>query len=160
MQPNKTESLTILSDQNVKLYHNGRLTETHFRLIIAQKNDETQDKIFFVSNILDDLTAIDITDIYRLRWEIERFFRFIKQNLNFSHLISRNYNAIKTMTYVMLMAVMFIALYAKLNERNGFKINKLKFLYELEAKLVKELIILSKGDPNLLNQYLDIGFGQ
>ena len=110
--------------------------------------------------ILDDLTAIEITDIYRLRWEIERFFRFIKQNLNFSHLISRDYNAIKTMAYVMLIAAMFIALYAKLNERNGFKINKLKFLYELEAELVKELIILCNGDPNLLNQYLDRGFGQ
>lgn len=155
---NKTKSLTILSDQNVRLYHNGRLTKTHFRLIIAQKNDETQDEIFFISNILDDLKAIDITDIYRLRWEIERFFRFIKQNLNraanrFSHLISRDYNAIKNMTYVMLIAAMFIALYAKLNERNGFKINKLKFLYELEAEIVKELIILCKGDANLLDQY-------
>jgi len=159
---NKTESLTILSDQIVRLYHhkNGRLTKTHFRIIIAQKNDETQDEIFFISNILDDLTAIDITDIYRLRWEIERFFRFIKQNLNFSHLISRDYNAIKNMTYVMLIAAMFIALYAKLNQRNGFKINKLKFLYELEAELVKELIILCKGDPNLLNLYFHSGFGQ
>jgi Transposase DDE domain len=157
---NKTESLTILSDQNVRLYQNGRLTKTHFRLIIAQKNDETQDEIFFISNILDDLTAIDITDIYRLRWEIERFFRFIKQNLNFSHLISRDYNAIKNMAYVMLIAAMFIALYAKLSQRNGFKINKLKFLYELEAELVKELIVLCKGDPNLLNQYLHQGFGQ
>jgi IS4 transposase len=101
----------------------------------------------------EDLTAIDITDIYRLRWEIERFFRFIKQNLNFSHLISRDYNAIKNMAYVMLIAAMFIALYAKLNQRNGFKINKLKFLYELEAEIVKELIILCKGDLNLLNQY-------
>lgn len=151
---NKTKTLTILSDQIVRLYHkNRRLTKTHFRIIIAQKNDETQDEIFFISNILDDLTAIDITDIYRLRWEIERFFRFIKQNLNFSHLISRDYNAIKNMTYVMLIAAMFIALYAKLNERNGFKINKLKFLYELEAEIVKELIILCKGDTNLLNQY-------
>lgn len=150
---NKTESLTVLSDQIVRLYQNGRLTKIHFRLIIAQKNDETQDEIFFISNILDDLTAIDITDIYRLRWEIERFFRFIKQNLNFSHLISRDYNAIKNMTYVMLIAAMFIALYAKLNERNGFKINKLKFLYELEAEIVKELIILCKGDANLLDQY-------
>ena len=157
---NKTESLTILSDQIVKLYHKGRLTKTLFRLVIAQKNDESQEPIFFVSNILDDLTAIEITDIYRLRWEIERFFRFIKQNLNFSHLISRDYNAIKTMVYVMLIAAMFIALYAKLNNRNGFKINKLKFLYELEAELIKELIILCKGDSNLLNQFFDTGFGQ
>ena len=75
-------------EQNVRLYHKGRLTKTDFRLIIAQKNDGSQDEIFFISNILDDLTAIDITNIYRLRWEIERFFRFIKQNLNFSHLLS------------------------------------------------------------------------
>ena len=46
---------------------------------------------------------------------------------------------------------------ALLNERNDFKINKLKFLYELEP--VKELIVLCKGIPNLLNPYLDIGFG-
>lgn len=158
---NKTKSLTVLSDQIVRLYHkNRRLTKTQFRLIIAQKNDETQDEIFFISNIIDDLTALDIADIYRLRWEIERFFRFIKQNLNFSHLISRDYNAIKNMTYVMLIAAMFIALYAKLNERNGFKINKLKFLYELEAELLKELVILCKGDPDLLNQYIHSGFGQ
>lgn len=160
IEQNQSESLTILSDQNVRLYHKSRLTKTDFRLIIAQKNDGSQDEIFFISNILDDLTAIDITSIYRLRWEIERFFRFIKQNLNFSHLLSRDYNAIKTMAYVMLIAAMFIALYAKLNGRNGFKINKLKFLYELEADLVKDLISLCKGDPNLLNLYFDIGFGQ
>lgn len=158
---NKTASLTILSDQIVRLYHhkNGRLTKTHFRLIIAQKNDETQDKIFFISNVLDDLTAIDITEIYRLRWEIERFFRFIKQNLNFSHLISRDYNAIKSMTYMMLIAAMFIALFNKLSNRTGFKISKLALMYELEIELVKELVTLCNGDPNLLNQYL-ARFGQ
>jgi Transposase DDE domain len=160
IEQNTTDSLTILSDQNVRLYHKGRITKTHFRLIIAQKNNQAQDKIFFISNILDDLTAIDIANIYRLRWEIEKFFRFIKQNLNFSHLISRDYNAIKNMAYVMLIAAMFIALYAKLNKRKGFKINKLKFLYELEAELVKELIIICKGNPNLLNQYFHSGFGQ
>ncbi len=64
------------------------------------------------------------------------------------------------MAYVMLIAAMFVALYTKLNERKGFKINKLKFLYELEAEIVKELVILCKGDLNLLSQYFHSGFGQ
>jgi hypothetical protein len=157
---NHTNTLTILSDQIVKLYdEKNRLTKAKFRLIITKKNDESEDKIFFCSNILDDLTAIDITEIYRLRWEIERFFRFIKQNLNFSHLISRDYNAIKSMTYIMLIAAMFIALFNKLTNRSGFKLSKLALIYELEIELVKELVIRCNGDPNLLNQYL-AGFGQ
>jgi Transposase DDE domain len=162
---NQNDTLSILSDQIVKLYdEKNRLTKAKFRLIIAQKNDESGDKIFFCSNILDDLSPIDITEIYRLRWEIERFFRFIKQNLNraanrFSHLISRDYNAIKSMTYIMLIAAMFIALFNKLNNRTGFKLSKLALIYELEIEIVKELVILCNGDPNLLNQYL-AGFGQ
>lgn len=157
---NQTDTLTILSDQIVRLYDDkGKQTNANFRLIIAQKKDEKQDKIFFCSNIVDDLSAIDFTEIYRLRWEIERFFRFIKQNLNFSHLISRDYNAIKSMTYMMLIAAMFIALFNKLNNRTGFKLSKLALIYELEIELVKELVILCNGDANLLNQYL-AGFGQ
>jgi Transposase DDE domain len=149
----QSETIIILSDQIVKLYdEKNRLTKTKFRLIIAQKKDESEDKIFFVSNIKDDLTAIDITEIYRLRWEIEKFFRFIKQNLNFSHLISRDYNAIKSMAYLMLIATMFIALFNKLNNRTGFKISKLALIYELEIEIVKELIIRCNGDPNLLKQ--------
>lgn len=157
---NQTDTLTILSDQIVQLYDvNRKLTKAKFRIVIAQKKDESGDKIFFCSNILDDLSAIDITEIYRLRWEIERFFRFIKQNLNFSHLISRDYNAIKSMTYIMLIAAMFIALFNKLTNRSGFKLSKLALIYQLEIELVKELVILCKGDPNLLKQHL-AGFGQ
>lgn len=157
----ETDTLTILSDQTVKLYdEKGKKTNANFRLIIAQKRDESQDKIFFVSNIIDELTAIDITEIYRLRWEIERFFRFIKQNLNFSHLLSRDFNAIKNMTYVMLIAAMFIAMFNKLNNRTGFKISKIAFQNELEIELVKELIIRCNGDPNLINQFIGKGFGQ
>jgi Transposase DDE domain len=157
----QTNTLTIISEQIVKLYDDkNRLTKAKFRLVIAQKIDRTNDKIFFITNILDDLLATEITEIYRLRWEIERFFRFIKQNLNFSHLISRDYNAIKSMAYLMLIAAMFIALFNKLNNRKGFKISKLVLQYELEIELVKELFSLCKGDPNLLNQFISKGFGQ
>ena len=51
----------------------------------------------------------------------------------------------------MLIAAIFMALYAKLKERNGFKINKLKYLHELEAELVRELTIICKGNSDLLD---------
>jgi hypothetical protein len=159
-------TLTILSDQIVKIYGQyGKISKNQFRLVIAEKKDDSTEKMFFLTNILDDLSPIEIATIYRLRWDIEKFFRFIKQNLNraanrFSHLLSRNYNAIKNMTYVMLIAAMFIALFNKLNNRKGFKISKLTFIYELEIEIVKELVIRCNGDPNLLNQLIAMRFGQ
>lgn len=152
---NKSETLDIVSDQIVQLIADGRLTKTRFRLIIATKKEDENEKLFFLTNILEDLEPWQITDIYRFRWEIEKFFRFIKQNLNFSHFISRNYNAIKLIAYIMLIAAMFIALYAKLNNKTGYKIVKLNFLYELEIEIVKDLIVRCNGDPELLNQVLN-----
>ena len=35
-----------------------------------------------------ELSAKDIADYYKKRWDIEVFFRFLKQELNLSHLVS------------------------------------------------------------------------
>jgi hypothetical protein len=45
-----------------------KLTTAYFRLIIAHKIDKPDEKIYFISHILSDLTALEITQIYRLRW--------------------------------------------------------------------------------------------
>ena len=37
-----------------------------------------------------DLTALEIAQIYRLRWEIEKFFAWWKRHLNVYHLIARS----------------------------------------------------------------------
>ncbi len=57
---------------------------------------ETNEPICFLIN-LSNLTASDITELYKRRWDIEVYFKFIKQLLNFKHLISRNENGIKVM---------------------------------------------------------------
>ena len=158
---NQSETLEILSDQMVHLKHaNGKLTKTCFRLITATKKDTPDEKLFFLTNILNDLEPWQVAHIYRFRWEIEKFFKFLKQFLNFSHFVSRDYNAIKLIAYIMLIAAMFIALYAKLNDMKGYKIVKLNFLHELEIEIVKELIIRCNGDPNLLNHVLKKNNGQ
>ncbi len=105
--------------------------------------------MYFISNI-EDLTKEDITEIYKMRWDIEVFFRFLKQELNFSHLVSRSHNGILVMLYMTLITAMLLLVYKQVNEVTGYKIAKIKFINELDQELMKEIIIACNGDPNLL----------
>jgi IS4 transposase len=78
----------------VYLYNSdSKKTTTRFR-ILRTKNEQGK-SFLFLSN-MKDATAEDIIMIYKKRWDIEVFFRFIKQELNFSHFISTNVNGIKS----------------------------------------------------------------
>ena len=123
-----------------------------FRRIEAIRLEDSE-PISFITNI-ETLTAADITELYKRRWDIEVFFKFIKQLLNFKHLISRNENGIKVILYVTMIAAILLTAYKKLNHLSGFKIPKLKFSNELESELVKELIRLCGGNPEKLNEII------
>lgn len=75
------------------------------RLIIA-KEKENSNFFYFLTNS-KTLTTKDVADIYKQRWEIEVFFKFIKQNLNFSHLLIRNSNGIKVVMYMTLITSIY-----------------------------------------------------
>ena len=63
--------------------------------------------MFFVTNIID-LSAAEICEVYKMRWDIEVFFRFLKQEFNLKHLVSRNENGIKVMLYMTLITAMLL----------------------------------------------------
>lgn len=46
----------------------------------------------------------EVCDLYRQRWDIEVFFKFLKQHLSMSHLLSRCENGIRVMLYMSLIA--------------------------------------------------------
>lgn len=86
--------------------------------------------------------------MYRKRWEIEVFFKFIKQHLNFNHLLSRNENGMKVEMYMTLIATILLIVYKKENKLSGLKITKLKLALELESLLIKEIVEICGGNPN------------
>ena len=96
-----------------------------------------------------------MAEIYKQRWEIEVFFKFIKQNLNFSHLLSRNINGVKVVMYMTLITAILLVVYKKLNELKGYKIAKLKFAQELEVLIIKDIVEKCGGDPNKVNTILN-----
>lgn len=82
------------------------------RLIVARSKTDPAMEYWFITNDFE-LTAKEITDAYRKRWDIEVFFRFTKQELNASHLISLNKNGIEVMLYMTLIVAMLVLIYKK-----------------------------------------------
>jgi len=144
----KGSSVTIITDETGLLLGGKRLkTSNSFRLIKAII-DNTEEKICFVTNLFDE-DAYVIADIYKQRWEIEIFFKFIKQNLNLKHLVSHNINGIKVMLYMTMILAILILAYKKLNKIKGYKIAKLKFEIDLDNSIIREIVLLCGGNPNL-----------
>jgi hypothetical protein len=154
LDENQTERLTLEQDLEVKLYDKrNKKTQKFLRLIIA-KEKENGEVFYFLTNS-KTLTAKEVADIYKQRWEIEVFFKFIKQNLNFSHLLSRNINGVKVVMYMTLITAILLVVYKKLNNLKGYKIAKLKFAQELEVLIIKDIVEKCGGDPNKVNIILN-----
>lgn len=142
----ESSSVTIDKDLNVYLKNaDSTWTSTPMRLIQAVI-DKTGEDIYFLTNI-EDLSAYEIAFIYKQRWDIEVFFKFLKQELNLGHIVSRNENGIKVMIYMTFILSILLIAYKKLNKLDGYKIPKLNFSHELEADIIKEIVILCGGNP-------------
>lgn len=139
-------TVTILKDEIGYLFGKREKTEQLFRLIKGTI-DSTGEKIAFATNILD-MDAYLIADLYKQRWEIEVFFKFLKQHLNVKHLVSRNINGIKVMIYMTMILAILILAYKKLNKIKGYKIAKLKFEIDLDNSIIKEIVVLCGGNPD------------
>ena len=140
----KVGNLVILSDQWVYLFK-GKKMDIPFRLLKAKSDNGKI--LFFLSNS-KDLSAEDIIHIYKRRWDIEVFFRFIKQELNFSHFMSTNLNGIKIILYITMILAMLIHIYKKINQV-GFKTAKRRIKMELDDLLTIMIIQASGGDPSI-----------
>jgi IS4 transposase len=60
--------------------------------------------IRFVTNDLD-APAQEIADLYKCRWQIELFFKWIKQNLKIARFLGTSENAIRIQIFVALIAI-------------------------------------------------------
>lgn len=144
----ENETIKLLFHRKVHLYSGRGKVKSVFRLVEGVLKSK-QEKILFLSNLPEDsFTAEQIAEIYKNRWEIESFFRFIKQELNFKHYFSRKWNGIQVMTYIILIASILLLAYIKLNQLQGYKIPKIKFCNELQNEIIKNIVIHCGGDPN------------
>lgn len=118
-----------------------------FRLVVVQSKAEDGKEYWFLTNDFK-LTAKEIAQVYRRRWDIEVFFRFLKQELNVSHLVSLNKNGIQVILYMTLIAAMMVLIYKKANNI-GYKTAKRRFVMEIRDLTIAMIVVQCGGDPGL-----------
>ena len=96
-------SKNVVDDETIML--NGY--KTPFRLI-HYISPEDQHEYHFITNAMH-LPAQTIADIYKERWQIELFFKWIKQNLKIKTFLGTSENAVMTQVWIALCLYLILA---------------------------------------------------
>jgi hypothetical protein len=67
--------------------------------------------VFLTNNF--DLPALVIAQLYKLRWRVELFFKWIKQNLRIQHFFGTSDNAVKTQVWIAICVYVLVAIIRK-----------------------------------------------
>lgn len=145
----KAGTLKIQSDRKIRFRKPSTHTcyQEEYRLITAS-NPVTKEEYYFLTNIFDQSTE-SILSFYKKRWDIEVFFRFLKQELNFSHLTSTSENGIQVMMYMTMIASMLVLIYKKINSV-GYKTAVRRISFELNEFIITLIVKHCGGNPSLV----------
>ena len=103
----------LRSDQIVWLTHPKSVAHYPDRLRRVSYRDPEDGKILvFLTNNFD-LPALIIAQLYKLRWRIELFFKWIKQNLRIKHFFGTSDNAVKTQVWIAVRVYVLVAIVRK-----------------------------------------------
>ena len=100
------DQTVVLTGPNSALYYPDKLRR------IKLKDAESDKVLVFLSNNFD-LPAGTIADLYRSRWQIELFFKWIKQNLRIKAFYGTSENAVKTQIWIAVTVYLLIAILKK-----------------------------------------------
>jgi len=112
-QVNKNQGLC--SDQTIVLTGSKGHLCPHPLRRIGYRDPETKKHYVFLTNNFK-LSAKTIADIYKERWQIEIFFRWIKQNLKIKAFVGNSKNAVMTQIYVALIAYLLLCMFKYLSK--------------------------------------------
>lgn len=112
-----------------------------------QNNNQTQKPVRLVGYRVDgvdywvatdrrDLTAEQIAEVYKLRWEIETFFAWWKRHLKVYHLIARSQYGLMVQILGGLITYLLLAIYC--HENHGERVN-IKRVRQLRIQIQNEL---------------------
>jgi len=98
----------VVSDEEIRL--SGLLTKEKYpyllrRIVVWDTKNERE--IVFLTNIFH-FAASTVAAIYKERWQIELFFKALKQNLKVKTFVGTNENAVKTQIWTALIAMLLL----------------------------------------------------
>jgi hypothetical protein len=102
---------------------------------VSYTDPETGKSLVFLTNNFD-LPALIIAQLYKCRWRVELFFKWIKQNLRIKHFFGTTDNAVKTQVWI---AVCVYVLVAILRKELGLAVSLSQILQILSVNVFEQL---------------------
>ena len=135
-------STGLMCDQTIVLagFYSRQDFDTPLRRI-RFKDPETGKRLVFLTNNFA-LPALTITELYRCRWQVELFFKWIKQHLRIKVFFGTSENAVKTQIWIAVSVYVLVAIVKK-------RLNLSASLYEM-----LQILSLTMFERMPLNQLL------
>jgi len=114
-----------------------RLCQQPVRLRRIEFVDSEGREYVFLTNRLD-LAARTIAEIYRQRWQIETFFKAIKQNLRIKTFVGTSENALHIQIWTALIAILMLR-YLQLRAKWGWSLSNLIAMIRLNLFTYRDL---------------------
>jgi hypothetical protein len=144
---NKQQGLTC--DQTIEF--TGPLTakKCPIRLRrVGYRDPETGKHYVFLTNNFK-LSARTIADIYKSRWQVELFFKWIKQNLKIKSFIGTSKNAVLTQVWIALCVYLILA-FIKFQSKLGKSMQQILRLLQINLFEKRDLMALLRGDSPVM----------
>ena len=128
----------ILSDELIKLVtYKSKMNYPSALRRVAFFDAKSERELVFLSNRID-LDATTIALIYKQRWQVELFFKWLKQNLVIKHFFGNSLNAVKLQIWIAICTYL-IAVISHQSLRE--KISLRNFLHLIEANMFEKITL-------------------
>jgi hypothetical protein len=152
---NIDEKTGLRGDRTIKLKgpKSKRLYPEHLRIVEYYDEEKDLLLVFLTNNF--NAVALEIAHLYRNRWQIEVFFRWIKQNLNIQKLWGHSQNAVNVHIWVAICTYLTVA-YIKHQLKSKLSIYEIMQILSISAfdkTPLKELLTGYQVNQNVKEQY-------
>jgi hypothetical protein len=154
---NPKKCKAILCDQIVKLknFYPLKYYPKKFRKI-KYRDHETNRVFEFITNNFD-LDALEVAKLYKYRWKIELFFKWIKQHLQVATFWGHSENAVRIQIFV---AIIAYAAVAMIKEQKKIKHTTYEILQILSITLLNKIELNQLFDKNYQQNFKELNDNQ
>jgi len=111
---------------------------------IGYKDAETGKRYIFLTNNFK-LSAKTIADIYKARWQVELFFKWVKQNLKIKSFVGTSKNAVMTQIWIALCIYLLLA-FIKFQSKLNKSMQQILRLLQLNLFEKRDMMALLRGE--------------
>ena len=125
-------STGICGDFNIRLttFRSKKLYPETIRMVTYHDSEMDNDVVFITNNF--EISALEVANLYRHRWDIEVFFKWVKQNIVVKTLWGYSENAVRTHLWVAIIAYLLIAK-IKADYKSPYSITEVATLIRISA---------------------------